>query len=113
MSQLHNYNLLENYLEEKELFLWVKILWWKKAISLHEKENPKLIILKELLKGNIGLIFTNDNNLKELRDLINSKTRDAPAKAGQVSPGNVVIPAQNTGIEPTKNIFFSSIKYPN
>jgi len=101
--------LVRKLLRGKGIILMGKNSMMKKAISLHEKENPKLIILKELLKGNIGLIFTNDNNLKELRDLINSKTRDAPAKAGQVSPGNVVIPAQNTGMEPTKTSFFQAL----
>jgi len=104
--------LVRKLLRGKAVVLMGKNSMMRKAISLHEKESPKLVVLKELLKGNIGLIFTNEGNLKELRDLVNSKTRDAAAKAGQVSPAVVVIPAQNTGMEPTKTSFFQALNIP-
>jgi len=101
--------IVRRLLRGKAVILMGKNSMMRKAVSLHEKENPKLVVLKELLKGNIGLIFTNDNDLKDLRDLVNSKTRDAPAKAGQIAPSNVVISAQNTGMEPTKTSFFQAL----
>jgi large subunit ribosomal protein LP0 len=96
----------------KGIVLMGKNSMMKKAIQLHEEKNPKLKALKQFLKGNIGLIFTNESNLRELRDLVNSKTRDAPAKAGQSSQREVIIPAQNTGMEPTKTSFFQALNIP-
>jgi len=44
-----------------------------------------------------------------LRDLLVSNTVEAPAKVGQISVVNVVISAQNTGMEPTKTSFFQAL----
>jgi len=49
--------LVRKLLRGKAVVLMGKNSMMKKAITLHEKENPKLSVLKELLKGNIGLIF--------------------------------------------------------
>jgi len=82
----------------------------KKSLTLNKKnENLKKLI--PLIKENCGLVFTN-GNLKELRDLLVSNTVEAPAKVGQFSVVNVVVPAQNTGMEPTKTSFFQALNIP-
>jgi large subunit ribosomal protein LP0 len=67
--------------------------------------------LAQLIKWNCGLIFTN-GNLKEIRDIVMNNKVAAPAKLGQVSAVEVVIPSQNTGMEPTKTSFFQALNIP-
>jgi large subunit ribosomal protein LP0 len=83
----------------------------RKAFKNSKDSNPKLVNLVPKLKGKICLVFTN-GDLKEVRDILNSNKKDAAAKAGQISPFKVVIPAQNTGMEPTKTSFFQALNIP-
>jgi large subunit ribosomal protein LP0 len=64
--------------------------------------------LPELLKGNVGLVFTN-GDLNEVKDVIMAYKVGAPAKQGAQSPVLVVIQAGNTGLEPTKTSFFQAL----
>jgi large subunit ribosomal protein LP0 len=102
---------IRKHLRGKGTLLMGKNTMMKKAIHLHKDSNPKLAALLPHLKGNIGLIFTN-GDLKAVRDVINTNKQDAPAKAGQVSNKLVIIPAQNTGMEPTKTSFFQALNIP-
>lgn len=61
--------------------------------------------------GNIGFIFTN-GDLKETRTKILANRVAAPARAGAVAPGDVWIPAGNTGMEPGKTSFFQALGVP-
>jgi len=61
-----------------------------------------------LLKGNVGLVFTN-GDLNEVKDIILSHKVGAPAKQGSISPVLVVIQPGNTGLEPTKTSFFQAL----
>jgi len=81
----------------------------KKAISIQKNENLRK--LTPLIKNNCGLIFTN-GDLKEIRDIVVNNKVAAPAKVGQVSSVDVVVPAQNTGMEPTKTSFFQALNIP-
>jgi large subunit ribosomal protein LP0 len=83
----------------------------KKAISFLKEQNPDLQKLLPFLKGTIGLVFTNAE-LHEVREVIEKNRVGAPAKQGQISPVNVVIPAHNTGLEPTKTSFFQALSIP-
>lgn len=83
----------------------------KKAISLIKEQNPDLQKLIPHLKGTIGLLFTN-SDLQEIREVIAKNRVGAPAKQGQISPVTVVIPAHNTGLEPTKTSFFQALNIP-
>jgi len=71
----------------------------------------KLNKLLPLIKNNCGLIFTN-SDLKEIRDKVVNNKVAAPAKVGQISVVDVVVPAQNTGMEPTKTSFFQALNIP-
>jgi len=95
-------------LRGKAIILMGKNTMMRKALSMNMKQNPKAATLLPFLKGNIGLIFTN-GDLREVRDIVNSNRQEAPAKAGQISNKLVVIPAQNTGMEPTKTSFFQAL----
>jgi len=61
--------------------------------------------------GNVGFIFTN-GDLKATRDKILANRVAAPARAGAVAPGDVYVPAGNTGMEPGKTSFFQALGVP-
>lgn len=67
--------------------------------------------LYDLLKGNVGIVFTNAP-LTEVRDIIEQNKVGAPARQGAISPVRVVVPAGNTGQEPTKTSFFQALNIP-
>jgi len=98
-------------LRGKAVVLMGKNTMIKKAIEMNKESNPKLYALKPYVKEKVCLIFTN-GDLKEIRDIIYSHRVSAPAKAGQFSKIDVVIPAQNTGMEPTVTSFFQALNIP-
>ena len=61
--------------------------------------------------GNVGFIFTN-GDLKATKEKILANRVAAPARAGAVAPGDVWIPAGNTGMEPGKTSFFQALGVP-
>ncbi|CAD2215474.1 large subunit ribosomal protein LP0 [Angomonas deanei] len=63
---------------------------------------------KNLLSGNSGLVFTNEDvsTIKEILDRFRVK---APARVGAIAPCDVIIPAGNTGMEPTQTSFFQAL----
>eukprot|EP00992_Anisonema_acinus_P008178 TRINITY_DN4251_c0_g1_i3.p1 TRINITY_DN4251_c0_g1~~TRINITY_DN4251_c0_g1_i3.p1 ORF type:complete len:339 (+),score=123.20 TRINITY_DN4251_c0_g1_i3:57-1073(+) len=64
--------------------------------------------LSPLLTGNVGLILTNAD-LKSVKDLVDQNKVQAPARQGAISPVDVIVPAGNTGLEPTKTSFFQAL----
>jgi len=83
-----------------------------RAVAEGASNNDKVIaerFVKEgLITGNCGLIFTNDD-LATVRDVITKNRIQAPARIGAISPVEVVIPAGNTGLEPTMTSFFQAL----
>jgi large subunit ribosomal protein LP0 len=87
---------LRKYLEDKEK-------------KYNNQANAKKVYpLHDILKGNVGLIFTNED-LNEVRKVIDKNKVGAPARQGSVSPVEVTVPAGNTGLEPTKTAFFQAL----
>jgi large subunit ribosomal protein LP0 len=74
-------------------------------VSMYEK-----IISAGLLTGNVGFVITG-GDLGGIKKIIDANKIQAPARQGAVAPLDVIVPAGNTGLEPTKTSFFSSIKY--
>src|ERR1700761_4101063 len=72
---------------------------------------PDVDKLLPFVKGNVGFIFTN-GDLKTIRDKILANRVAAPARAGAVAPGDVYVPAGNTGMEPGKTSFFQALGVP-
>jgi len=80
----------------------------RKAIKGHLEQNPALEKIMPCIKGNVGFVFTN-SDLSEVREkLVENKVR-APARPGAIAPGDVIIPAQNTGLGPEKTSFFQAL----
>lgn len=64
--------------------------------------------MKEILVLNTGMIFTNDN-LQDIKTMIQGQVVQAPAKVNTVAPCNVQIPSGNTGLEPGQTSFFQAL----
>jgi len=76
--------------------------------------NEKLKNLLEpdnLLVKNTGLIFCNDD-LQDVRKLIESNKVPAPAKANALAQCDVTIPAGPTGMDPGQTAFFQALNIP-
>jgi large subunit ribosomal protein LP0 len=83
----------------------------RKALRGLAKENPKLEKLIPWVKNNVGFVFTK-GDLKACRTILLANKVAAPARVGAVSPVDVVVPASNTGMEPTKTSFFQALNIP-
>jgi len=82
----------------------------RKAIRGHIGNNPALEAILPYVRGNIGFVFTSaDADLGALRKLIADNVVSAPARPGSVAPCSVVVPAGNTGLEPTQTSFFQAL----
>eukprot|EP01064_Diplonema_japonicum_P036113 TRINITY_DN8021_c0_g1_i1.p2 TRINITY_DN8021_c0_g1~~TRINITY_DN8021_c0_g1_i1.p2 ORF type:complete len:328 (+),score=126.92 TRINITY_DN8021_c0_g1_i1:64-1047(+) len=62
----------------------------------------------EILKLNVGLIFTNDD-LSHVVKMVDENVVQAQAKVGAVAPCDVHIPAGPTGLEPGQTSFFQAL----
>jgi large subunit ribosomal protein LP0 len=73
-----------------------------------DKQIVAKLVVDELITGNVGLIFTN-GDLQKIKEVVEKERVQAPAKAGAMAPVDVVVPAGNTGLEPTKTSFFQAL----
>jgi large subunit ribosomal protein LP0 len=60
------------------------------------------------MKGNTGIIFSN-GDLSEVKKIIDTQKREAPAKAGSIAPDDVFITAGPTGLDPKQTSFFQAL----
>ena len=72
------------------------------------QSHPELQSLLPYVKGNVGFVFTNAD-LGEVRNQLLSQRVAAPAKAGAISPCDVIIPKGDTGLEPTQTAFLQAL----
>lgn len=82
---------------------------------LRELENDGMAQLEKVrlqLKLNVALVFTNED-LPEVRDLILDNKVAAPARAGSIAQSDVIVPAGNTGMEPTMTSFLQALNIPS
>lgn len=83
----------------------------RKILTTFVKNNPghPLEALIPRVRGNVGFVFTNDD-LGELREIIESNRVPAPARVGSIAPCNVVVPAGPTGCDPGQTSFFQALQ---
>merc|ERR1712137_508013 len=98
-------------MRNKGVILMGKNTMVRRALKGFISENPEYERLLPFVKGNVGFVFTNAD-LKDIRDKILANKVAAPARAGAVAPGDVYIPAGNTGMEPGKTSFFQALGIP-
>jgi len=84
----------------------------RKVIRTRLAQYPAFETLLPAVFGNIGFVFTN-GDLSSVRDLLLSKRVAAPAKTGAIAPNDVVVPAGNTGLEPTQTSFLQALNIPS
>jgi large subunit ribosomal protein LP0 len=113
-QQMHN---VRRGLRGKGELLMGKNTLQKKVITMragaegasnNDKAIAEKFVKEGLISGNCGLIFTNDD-LATVMDVITKNRIQAPARIGAVSPVDVIIPAGNTGLEPTMTSFFQAL----
>lgn len=80
----------------------------RKAIRGHLEQNPQLEKVLPHIRGNVGFVFTNEE-LNDIREIIENNKVEAPAKAGALAPRDVFIEPQNTGLGPEKTSFFQAL----
>jgi len=83
----------------------------RKCIREFVEENPGSPIgqLEALCRGNVGFVFTN-SDLGEIRDVIESNVRPAPARVGSIAPIDVIVPKGPTGCDPGQTNFFQTLQ---
>jgi len=80
----------------------------RKVLRDEVKSRPELGELLEAVRGNIGFCFTNDD-LNEIRTIIQEERVPAAAKSGQFAPENVFIPPGPTPLDPGQTSFFQAL----
>jgi large subunit ribosomal protein LP0 len=80
----------------------------RKAIRGHAANNVALEGLLPLIKGNVGFVFSK-GDLSDIKKIIENNRVEAPAKQGAIAPCKVIVPALNTGLEPTQTSFFQAL----
>lgn len=83
----------------------------RKCIREYVEENPGSPVakLEEVCRGNVGFVFTN-GDLGEIREVLESNTRPAPARVGSFAPIKVVVPGGPTGCDPGQTAFFQTLQ---
>jgi len=83
----------------------------RKIIAEYCEENPGSPVekLSEVCRGNVGFVFTNED-LGEIRTVLETNTRPAPAKVGSLAPSKVVVPKGPTGCDPGQTAFFQTLQ---
>jgi len=71
-------------------------------------DNPKLEALLPFVRGNMGLIFTNDD-LAVIRQIVTGNKVPAGAKSGTFAPSDVFVPPGPTGLDPGQTAFFQAL----
>jgi large subunit ribosomal protein LP0 len=84
----------------------------RKVIRTNMDSHPEWESLLEWITGNVGLVFTNETDLKKIRDICTSLKVPAAAKAGIKAPADVVVAKGITSLEPTKTSFLQALNIP-
>jgi len=80
--------------------------------ELEQEGMEQLEKVRNALRLNVAIVFTNEN-LSEIRDIILDNKVAAPAKAGSLAQCDVIVPAGNTGMEPTMTSFLQALNIPS
>jgi large subunit ribosomal protein LP0 len=76
--------------------------------KLEEEGRPELECVRQKLKLNVALVFTN-GSLPDLKDLIEANKMPAAARAGALSQVDVVIEKGVTALEPSQTSFLQAL----
>jgi len=76
--------------------------------SKMDAQLKKKFVEENLLTLNRALLFTNAD-IKDITEVLCRYRKQAPARVGAVAPCDVIVPAGNTGMEPTMTGFFQAL----
>lgn len=98
-------------LRGKAEILMGKNTMMRKCMKEYVDNNPGSPVEKlvECCRGNVGFVFTN-GDLGDIREVLESNTRPAPAKVGAVAPSDVIVPKGGTGCDPGQTAFFQTLQ---
>jgi len=98
-------------LRGKAEILMGKNTMMRKCLKEYVEENPESPVGKliDCCRGNVGFVFTN-GDLGEIRDVLESNTRPAPARVGSIAPNDVTVPKGPTGCDPGQTSFFQTLQ---
>lgn len=98
-------------LRGKAQVLMGKNTMMRKCIREYVEENPGTPVeqLEACCRGNIGFVFTN-GDLGDIRTILESNVRPAPARVGAAAPIDVIIPKGPTGCDPGQTAFFQTLQ---
>jgi len=101
-------------LRQDAVILMGKNTMIRKAIKGHTQNNPAIEALLPFIRGNVGFVFIkNSSELATVEKIISQNKVQAPAKAGAIAPCDVIVPAGNTGMEPTQTSFLQALNIPS
>jgi len=101
-------------LRQDAVILMGKNTMIRKALKGHTQNNPAVEVLLPFIRGNVGFVFVkNTADLGAVEKIISQNRVQAPAKAGAVAPCDVIVPAGNTGMEPTQTSFLQALNIPS
>lgn len=81
----------------------------RKVISDMIPEKPELANLLAVIEGNMGFVFTNESDIKAMRDALVSQKTPAAAKSNQFAPSDVIVPKGITALDPGNTNFFQAL----
>jgi len=104
----HQIQSIRQELRGRAAILFGKNTLMRMVLREIAETNPDIQNFIPCVKGNCGLVFTNED-IKEIRDvLVNNKVK-APAKAGVIAPNDVTVPPGPTGLDPGQTSFFQAL----
>jgi large subunit ribosomal protein LP0 len=104
--------MIRKSLRGKAVLLMGKNTLIRRAIRENSHRNEQWNAILPLIYGNVGLVFTKQENLSDILDAVQSLRVPAAAKAGVLASKDVYIPKGPSGLEPTKTHFLSALNIP-
>jgi large subunit ribosomal protein LP0 len=96
-------------LRGKAVLLMGKNTIMRKVLREHILNNPRLDALLPHVWGNIGFVFTNEKDIRSIRDTVLKNKVPAAAKSGTMAPIDVFVPPGPTGLDPGQTGFFQAL----
>jgi len=104
-NQLHE---IRKNLRGRALIYCGKNTQMRRVLRKLEEDRPELEQIRQKLKQNIGLVFTNEP-LAEIKELIEENKMPAAAKAGAIAQRDVIIEKGVTSLEPSMTSFLQAL----
>jgi len=96
-------------LRGKAVVLMGKNTIFRKVLRDKIAQNPRLEALMPHIWGNIGFVFTNEKDIRGIREVVLKNKVPAAAKSGSVAPMDVFVPPGSTGLDPGQTSFFQAL----